>query len=419
MAEINFNLRDPKSEKETPINVVVRYNNQKLVYSSGKRVLPKVWDTKYQKVRKSKDAPAAEALNSNLRSIREIAFIALEEYCKANNQQFPETKELKRILDLKLSRVETKPSMNFFQFAEWFTHDYAPKKQMLSSEETTVTSLNTLKTYTTTLRLLKVFREQYGSFDFMDITMDWYYQFTSWCNSEKNYNPSTVGKHIKVLKTWLRKAEEDGLHSTEFYKHRDFRKPTYLPETIYLNKTELAAIHELDLSARLELDRIRDLFLVGAWTGLRFSDFNKLNAQHINDSYIRMKTSKTSATAVIPINNVVKSILTKYNYNIPNGYANQYVNRQLKVICELAGINTPETKIEFKNGRKSEVKVYKWQLVSTHTARRSFATNLYGLVPNNTIMAITTHKTETAFLRYLRKSNEEHAQILKAAMEKM
>jgi integrase len=419
MAEINFNLRDPKSERETPINVVVRYNNQKLVYSSGKRVLPKVWDAKNQKVRKSKDAPTAEALNSNLRSIRETALIALEEYCKEYNQQFPDTKELKRILDLKLSRVEEKPTIDFFQFAEWFTYDYAPKKQMLSDEETTVTSLNTLKTYTTTLRLLKVYSTHFGRFDFKDMTMDWYYQFTSWCNSEKNYNPSTVGKHIKVLKTWLRKAEEDGLHSTHFYKHRDFRKPTYLPETIYLNKTELAAIHKLDLSARLELDRIRDLFLVGAWTGLRFGDFNKLNAQHINNGYIRMKTSKTSATAVIPINDVVKGILTKYSYNIPNGYANQYMNRQLKVICEMAEINTPETKIEFKNGRKIEVKVYKWQLVSTHTARRSFATNLYGLVPNNTIMAITTHKTETAFLRYLRKSNEEHAQILKAAMDKM
>jgi integrase len=58
-------------------------------------------------------------------------------------------------------------------------------------------------------------------------------------------------------------------------------------------------------------------------------------------------------------------------------------------------------------------------LVSTHTARRSFATNLYGLVPNNTIMAITTHKTEAAFLRYLRKSNDEHAQILKEALDRM
>jgi site-specific recombinase XerD len=419
MAEINFNLRDPKSEKETPINVIVRYNNQKLVYSSGKRVLPQYWDSKNQKVRKSKDLSTADVLNASLRGIRDIVFTELEEHLRRNNQQFPETKELKRLLDLKLSRVEEKVKMNFFQFAEWFTYKYAPEKQMISSNETTVTSQNTIKTYTTTLKLLKVFSKEEGCFDFKDISMEWYFRFTRWCNGVRNYNPSTIGKHIKVLKLWLRKAEEDGLHDTQYYKHKDFRKPTYLPETIYLNKAELTVIHHLDLSKRVELERIRDLFLVGAWTGLRFSDFNKLNEKHISDGFIRMKTSKTSATAIIPINVVVKDILSKYDYNIPNGYANQYMNRQLKVICEMAGIANPEIRIEFKNGKKIEVNVFKWQLVSTHTARRSFATNLYGIVPNNTIMAITTHKTETAFLRYLRKSNEEHAQILKAAMDKM
>jgi integrase len=413
MAEINFNLRKPNSDTETPINIIIRYEGQKLVYSSGKKILPKYWDIINQKARRVKEYQQADILNASLRSISEL----IETYQKNNQQQLPSPIDLKYILDLKFGRVKIPVKQNFFEFIEWYSYQYAPKKQIVTMNETSVTSVNTLKTYTTTLRLLKVFANDCGDFDFPDINMDWYFKFTDWCNAVKNYNPSTVGKHIKVIKSWLRKAEEDGIHTSTFYKHRDFRKPAYISETIYLTRTELKAIHDLDLSSKLELDRIRDLFLIGAWTGLRFSDFNRLHENHIQDGYIRIKTSKTSSSAVIPINKIVGAILSKYSNDVPNGYANQYMNRQLKVICKMAGISSNETKVEFVNGKRKILQVEKWQLVSTHTARRSFATNLYGLVPNNTIMAITTHKTEAAFLRYLRKSNDEHAQILKTVMD--
>jgi integrase len=419
MAEIKLNLREPSAEKETPINIIVRYNNQKLVYASGKRVLPKYWDIVGQKAKKSKDFNNAELLNSNLRSIIQGIHEEIETYLKDNDQSYPTSKQLKELLDVRFSRIVPTVRKSFFDFIDWFSYEYAPKKQIVTNSGTSVTSINTIKAYTTTLRLLKVFAKEQGDFDFKDINMDWYFRFTEWCNSIRNYNPSTIGKHIKVIKAWLRKAEEDGLHAVTFYKHRDFRKPSYLSETIYLNNEELKLIHDLDLSKRIELDRIRDLFLIGAWTGLRFSDFNRLKSSHVDDGYIRMKTTKTSSQAVIPINGIVKGILLKYDNEVPNGYANQYMNRQLKVICRMAGVNSPETRVEFVNGRKVIVQVKKWELVSTHTARRSFATNLYGLVPNNTIMAITTHKTESAFMRYLRKSNDEHAEILKLAMEKL
>lgn len=94
MAEINLNLRDPKSEKETPINVVIRYNKQKLVYSSGKRIFPRCWDSNNQKARKSKDFPQAEVLNSSLRSIKDLIYIELETYLKGNHQQYPDVNHL-------------------------------------------------------------------------------------------------------------------------------------------------------------------------------------------------------------------------------------------------------------------------------------------------------------------------------------
>ena len=95
MAEIKLNLREPNSEKETLINIVVRYNNQKLVYSSGKRILPQYWDSSNQKAKKSKNFSGSELLNSNLRTMIEAIDPKIERYLKDNNQQFPEPKHLK------------------------------------------------------------------------------------------------------------------------------------------------------------------------------------------------------------------------------------------------------------------------------------------------------------------------------------
>jgi hypothetical protein len=80
------------------------------------------------------------------------------------------------------------------------------QKQLIKSNETSATSPNTLKTYVTTLRLLKIFVKVNGTFDFKDINLSWYQNFTEWCNSNKNYNPSTIGKHIGHF-------GKNGLHS--------------------------------------------------------------------------------------------------------------------------------------------------------------------------------------------------------------
>jgi hypothetical protein len=232
MAEIKCNLREPNALKETPINLVVRYNNQKLVYSSGRRIHPKYWDSTTQKAKRLKEFSGADLLNDSLRKMIDVIYSQIEGYRRDHNQQFPEIPELKSLLDVAFSRKADQPRLTFFSYIDWFTYEYAPKKQIVSGSETNLTSENTLKTYRTTLRLLELFAQQGGTFDFKDIDMKWYFRFTEWCNSNRNYNPSTIGKHIKVIKCWLRKAEEDGLHSSGFYKHRDFRKPAYLSETV-------------------------------------------------------------------------------------------------------------------------------------------------------------------------------------------
>ena len=72
MVNINFNLRDAKSATQTPVNCVIRYNNQKLVFPTGINVPPKFWDSEVQKVKTTKSFPTNPQLNERLSGLRII-----------------------------------------------------------------------------------------------------------------------------------------------------------------------------------------------------------------------------------------------------------------------------------------------------------------------------------------------------------
>ncbi len=126
-----------------------------------------------------------------------------------------------------------------------------------------------------------------------------------------------------------------------------------------------------------------------------------------------MEQFKTQGKVVIPCHPVVTAMLDKYNGVLPAAISNQKMNDYVKELCQLADITHKESKGITKGGKRVIRTVEKWQLVSTHTARRSFATNMYVLgVPAITIMRITGHKTEKAFMRYIKLDEEQHAQII-------
>ena len=244
---------------------------------------------------------------------------------------------------------------------------------------------------------------------FAKIDIDFYNDFILFLQS-KNFAPNTVGIRIKTLKTFMNEAYERNLHKNLDYKKRAFAKPSEETKSVYLNEEELSELYKLDLSVNKKWDHVRDWFLIGAYTGLRFSDLERLSKDNINDSSIEIKTKKTSQNVVIPLHTVVKSILEKYDYKLPKVISNQKFNEYIKEVAKLAKIKddilTEETKGILKI-RKTEKK---YNLVSAHTARRSFATNAFiAGVPTIQIMKMTGHKSEKVFLQYIKISEHENA----------
>jgi len=270
---------------------------------------------------------------------------------------------------------------------------------------------NTLRCYNNIINNLKSY-ESYNNtvLNWESFDASFYYSFLDYYTGYKKLGNNGFGKVIKVLKSILNLATERGYNSSLLYKSKNFKALREDVHNIYLTEAELKKIGSLDFSYSKKLDHVRDLFIIGCYTGLRFSDFSKLTVDNIVGNLIRLRTQKTGSDIVIPVFAEVKLIIEKYDGKLPRAYCNQKMNEYLKLIAKEAGLD----EIVYKNhtsGNKTISKVYKkWEIVCTHTARRSFATNMYkrGL-DAIAIMQITGHSTQKSFMTYIKISKEENA----------
>jgi integrase len=159
---------------------------------------------------------------------------------------------------------------------------------------------------------------------------------------------------------------------------------------------------------------------VGAWTGLRFGDFTTIRPEQIAGDRIRIRTKKTGEAVTIPLHPFVRAILEKYGNALPRAISNQKMNAYLREFAGMVPCLQQRASVSSTvGGVRRYVTKAKAELITTHTARRSFATNFYRIgVPTRSIMAITGHRTEQAFRLYIRLNADEHADILQGYMDK-
>ncbi|WP_407505202.1 site-specific integrase [Elizabethkingia meningoseptica] len=210
---------------------------------------------------------------------------------------------------------------------------------------------------------------------------------------------------------------ENGFNTYNGHNHKNFIVLKEDVDNIYLTEEEIERLIALDLSDDKTMERTRDLFVFGCYTGLRFSDFSQVKPEHIVGDVLRIKTIKTGEWVNIPILPAVRVIMDRYKdnpNNLPKSLCNQTMNRYLKKLGEKAGFNDKILKIRNKGKDRVEEVMYKYEMMCTHTARRSFATNMFKLgVPSRVVMNITGHRTEKAFNSYIKITQDENAELLK------
>lgn len=190
--------------------------------------------------------------------------------------------------------------------------------------------------------------------------------------------------------------------------YNDVEYDNEVPQSVYLTMNEITRIYYF-LGLTKKQEAIRDLFVVGCLTGLRYSDYSTLESANFDRDFIVKITKKTRTKVTIPLHDYVKEIYNKYDGEISRGLSIQHFNRYIKVICKRVGIAEPVKQSSTRGGRIVTVTKPKYELVSSHTARRSAATNMYltGRMKTYEIMAITGHNTERSFFRYIKVTQED------------
>ncbi len=286
----------------------------------------------------------------------------------------------------------------FLDFFSKIVNEYKETKQK-----------NGWKSYNTTLgHLKKYFNREVPTFE--DINMEFYESYNKYLKDE-DLAINSISTDWKCIKAIMKLADNRRLHINKDYTM--FRRSHEESDTVFLTMDELERIYALKLTGYL--DKARDYFIIGSYTGLRFADWDRVELALIKDGVLSIRSSKTGEQSTIPIHDKVFATLRKYpDGKLPSKPSNQKLNEYIKEVVEKAEINEPvETRIN-KGGKNVFTKSPKYKLVSTHTARRSFATNmiLLGESPY-LVMSVTGHRSLASFEKYIRHSKLQASEKLK------
>jgi len=408
MATFKFIIRKNKSaiNKDGTSILFLRYTHKgKTAYFTTKKSVPIVsWDQQGQRIKKTYNGHST--LNMYLSKFRQqienIVNKALFDGIE------PTTNFVRNVYDSKYNDKEKQKKQEMYLSFEQFSAQFIEESKRTKKP-------STIRSYTDFINVLDLYKKsrRKRKLAWESFNMDWYYDFMDFYVYERGANNNTFGKMIKTLKTFLNAATDQGCNSNMEFRNKRFKVYQEEVSNIYLNEDEIQRLLRLDLSMNLKRQAIRDLFVIGCYTGLRFGDFKQINEKNISSDRLKIKTQKTGKYVVIPLHPIVKEIMTRYDGQLPRSYCNNVINNELKAIGQLAGFYENIIQVRTHGTERKEITYKKWQLISTHCARRSFATNLFKQgFPAISIMKITGHKSDKTFMRYIKVTEDEVASLL-------
>lgn len=287
--------------------------------------------------------------------------------------------------------------------------------------------VSTVKKYKTLKKKIEAF-EKYRKkkFYIRDVGVKFATELTKYFREVERLSVNTAGRYIKYLKTMCSDAETNGIKV-----HRQLRDIRGIKEKgpiIYLSFEELEQIEKVSLN-RDALNNAREWLIIGCFMGQRFGDLIGLTKKNIKERngtrLIELTQQKTKKAVAIPIHPKVKDYLALNNGDFPYAVSDQKFNKHIKEVCRIAGITDPikgrkmvEVE-EIEKHRKVDGIYPKYELITSHVCRRSFATNFYGSgLSTPMIMSITGHATEKEFLGYIGKTANDYVRPIDDFWEK-
>ncbi len=429
-----FRLKEASATGATSIRLLFYHQGQRWLYGTGCQIIPSLWNPDSQEPTKSrkliseysKSIPQLDTQLKNIRArLKKIVTLSDEWFGLADmSMTTPKKKDWKEYLDSKIKTArpeQKKEKRKDFKLSEIFTDFiFRAGRGKILTDSGSRYNYSTVKAYMTTKEALDKFQD-HSSRQLMieDVSREMIEDWLQYLYSERNVKPAYAGRCIQHLKRVVReflsgiqdqnyklikKDEEPLIKDIEVRRILSsldkIKKPKSQSTHVALTRTEVRVLFELD-DMPAHLSKARDIFLCGCYTALRHSDYSRIRPHHIKGEYIEMINQKTKYKVKIPIRPELRTILERHDYSIPE-LSPQKLNKYIKEVCQLAGIDGMVQVNETSKGQTVIKSKPKYELMTTHTARRTGATNMYlAGIPAYDIMKLTAHKKLDSFQKYI------------------
>lgn len=310
----------------------------------------------------------------------------------------------------------TNVDFNYFSdYAKYFYDNLENK--VLKSGKTGVTGATIRKYKTIRNKILEFEKYKKKRLLLQDVNMKFHKDFIYFLHNVQKLNYNTTGKYLTFIKTICLDAKKYGLKINPEIESDQFRATKEKVTFITLSETEINKIYQKNFKNKPYLENAKNWLIIGVWTGARVSDLLNFTKKNIKNGFIEYTAIKTTQKIILPLHPQVREILENNKGEFPRKISSQKFNDYIKKVCKEVGINedvegSKTTEIKNKVWRKVKGTYKKYEIVSTHICRRSFATNHYGELPTPVIMAVTGHTTEKMFLNYIGKTAKDNAETL-------
>ena len=409
MASVNFMYRSTKDKSNLILRLLYRYDGTDYVFGAKTNFeIDKTYWSKQHK-KKSKDIETTNKQTNINNELNKIENHILNAFNSVSIETINK--------DWLISQIEyyynppKKAETLSTELLKYFLYYIECKK--------TETAIGTQRKYNSTLRLLERYqKEKKVVIQIIDINENFKNQLEKYC-IENNYGQNTISKFFKTIKGVCNHADYNGIETS--HQLTGFKTDQHKVEKIYLTFEDLAKIENISKDKLTDsLDNAKDWLIISCYTGQRVSDFMNFTDEQIRiekgKHLIEFTQKKTGKNMTVPLHPKVLEILKKRGGKFPYSTSDQKYNDFIKIVCQLAKINELtkgskliETEKDSKVYRKKSGLYEKWELVTSHIGRRSFATNFYGKIPTTYLIYVTGHSTEAMFLNYIGKSNKDLA----------
>lgn len=413
---VHFNLRDKNAAKKTSIFLVARHFGKNLRYSTGLSISPTLWDIKRNRP-KSGQLPHVRV---KLNQLEEKAEKALMEAGYLSQSEF------KDLMDKVTGKVESSGKTPYLLS---FIRDYCEdnKRLVLRSAATILVNFTLGATYSR-WGLIDWDKIKGRDVRFDSIDWSWRQRFYNYCVGQ-NLAASYIEAMLFSVSHFLN-ASRPTHHTNEINKVRGWSstknaKTKHTPITLTIDEIKRLA----GLGGLSDLDtKVKDLFLIGIMSGQRFSDYSSIKPNQVKDGRVHFLQQKTKVKTAIPFDlwaglvpETLGEILERYGNSSPtisDKNPDAILNERVKFLCRRAGITGQVEVISTVGDDANLTYCEKWQVVSSHTARRTFATVWHrGKMSLASIALFTGHKSVNQLKTYIGLTNEEHQQAAEREAE--